>query len=133
MFQRGELVRFLCGTSQPEAGHYSVVLPPPRRTACPRHLTAALLQPPPRHAVCTHLLADLRHPRRAKGGPHACRGILTALLPTPNQPPRRLTYDTPAGRKEVRTRTVALTVPAYVAADLVADKAPAAADALKVS
>ncbi|KAI7846431.1 hypothetical protein COHA_000043 [Chlorella ohadii] len=43
----------------------------------------------------------------------------------------KLTYDTPAGRKEVRTRTVALTVPAYVAADLVADKAPAAADALK--
>lgn len=45
----------------------------------------------------------------------------------------RLSYDTPAGPKEVRTRSVALTVPAYVAADLVAAKAPAAAEALKAS
>lgn len=43
----------------------------------------------------------------------------------------KLSYDTPAGPKEVRTRSVALTVPAYVAADLVAAKAPAAAEALK--
>lgn len=46
--------------------------------------------------------------------------------------PRRLTYDTPEGRKEVKTRAVALTVPAYVAADLVAEKSAAAAEALKV-
>ena len=45
---------------------------------------------------------------------------------------RRLVYDTPQGRQEVRARTVAMTVPAYVAADLVEEQAPSAAAALKV-
>ncbi|KAL4430008.1 hypothetical protein ABPG77_004378 [Micractinium sp. CCAP 211/92] len=43
----------------------------------------------------------------------------------------KLTYDTPEGRKEVKTRAVALTVPAYVAADLVAEQSAVAAEALK--
>eukprot|EP00887_Chlorella_sp_A99_P001230 scaffold14.g1230.t1 len=43
----------------------------------------------------------------------------------------RLVYDAPEGRREVRARVVALTVPAYVAADLVRREAPDAAAALK--
>ncbi|KAI3427137.1 hypothetical protein D9Q98_007074 [Chlorella vulgaris] len=43
----------------------------------------------------------------------------------------KLAYDTPQGQKEVRARTVALTVPAYVAADLIQDQVPAAAAGLK--
>lgn len=59
--------------------------------------------------------------------------LLTGWSPSPAHPLlHRLSYDTPAGPKVVRTRTVALTAPAYVVADLVADKAPAAAEALKV-
>ena len=42
-----------------------------------------------------------------------------------------LYYDTPDGAAELRTRSVALTVPAYVAADLVRAAAPNASDALK--
>jgi oxygen-dependent protoporphyrinogen oxidase len=42
----------------------------------------------------------------------------------------RLQYNTPQGPREVRTRTVALTVPSYVAADLVRGASAAAADAL---
>ena len=40
-------------------------------------------------------------------------------------------YDTPQGPKTVRAKSVALTVPAYVAADLVEGKAPAAAKSLR--
>ncbi|KAL4855297.1 Protoporphyrinogen oxidase [Chlorella vulgaris] len=43
----------------------------------------------------------------------------------------KLAYNTPQGQKEVRARTVALTVPAYVAADLIQDQVPAAAAGLK--
>ena len=42
-----------------------------------------------------------------------------------------LYYDTPDGAAELRTRSVALTVPAYVAADLVRAAVPNASDALK--
>lgn len=42
----------------------------------------------------------------------------------------RLTYDTPQGQKEIRTRTVALTVPSYVASDLLRDVSSVAADAI---
>lgn len=42
-----------------------------------------------------------------------------------------LKYETPQGSKTVRAKSVALTVPAYVAADLVEGKAPAAAKALR--
>ena len=42
-----------------------------------------------------------------------------------------LSYATPAGPATLRARAVALTVPAYTAADLVADAAPAAAAALR--
>ena len=42
-----------------------------------------------------------------------------------------LRYDTPQGPKTVRAKSVALTVPAYVAADLVEGKAPAAAKSLR--
>jgi oxygen-dependent protoporphyrinogen oxidase len=44
----------------------------------------------------------------------------------------RLAYDTPQGRKELRARSVALTVPAYVAGDLLQQQCPSAAAALKV-
>jgi hypothetical protein len=44
----------------------------------------------------------------------------------------RLVYDTPQGRKELRARSVALTVPAYVAGDLLQQQCPSAAAALKV-
>ena len=42
-----------------------------------------------------------------------------------------LSYSTPSGPATVRARAVALTVPAYTAADLIADAAPAAASALR--
>ena len=42
-----------------------------------------------------------------------------------------LYYNTPDGATELRTRSVALTIPAYVAADLVRAAAPNASDALK--
>jgi oxygen-dependent protoporphyrinogen oxidase len=42
-----------------------------------------------------------------------------------------LTYDTPDGPQQLRTRTVALTVPAYVAAELLAAQAPSAAAGLQ--
>ena len=42
-----------------------------------------------------------------------------------------LYYNTPNGATEVRTRSVALTAPAYVVADLVRAAAPNASDALK--
>ena len=42
-----------------------------------------------------------------------------------------LYYNTPDGATEIRTRSVALTTPAYVAADLVRAAAPNASDALK--
>ena len=42
-----------------------------------------------------------------------------------------LRYETPQGAKTVRAKSVALTVPAYVAADLVEGKAPAAARSLR--
>ena len=42
-----------------------------------------------------------------------------------------LLYDTPEGAKEIKTKSVALTVPAYVAADLVRRNAPDAAQLLK--
>lgn len=42
-----------------------------------------------------------------------------------------LKYETPQGAKTVKAKSVALTVPAYVAADLVEGKAPAAAKALR--
>lgn len=42
-----------------------------------------------------------------------------------------LLYDTPDGIQEVKTRSVALTVPAYVAADLVRRESPDAASLLK--
>lgn len=42
----------------------------------------------------------------------------------------RLRYDTPSGPKDVRARTVALTVPSYVASDLLRGVSPAAADAI---
>jgi protoporphyrinogen/coproporphyrinogen III oxidase len=42
-----------------------------------------------------------------------------------------LSYSTPAGPATLRARSVALTVPAYTAADLVASAAPAAATALR--
>jgi protoporphyrinogen/coproporphyrinogen III oxidase len=42
----------------------------------------------------------------------------------------RLKYDTPEGSKELRARTVALTVPSYVAADLIRPVSAKAADAL---
>lgn len=43
----------------------------------------------------------------------------------------QLTYDTPQGQKQVVTRTVALTAPAYVAADLLEANSAAAAAALR--
>ncbi|PSC75640.1 Protoporphyrinogen oxidase chloroplastic [Micractinium conductrix] len=43
----------------------------------------------------------------------------------------KLTYDTPQGCKELRSRAVALTIPAYVAADLLEGAAPSAAAGLK--
>ena len=42
-----------------------------------------------------------------------------------------LLYNTPEGMKEIKTRSVALTVPAYVAADLVRRECPDAAAFLK--
>lgn len=42
-----------------------------------------------------------------------------------------LLYDTPEGIKEIKSRSVALTVPAYVAADLVRRESPDAASLLK--
>lgn len=42
----------------------------------------------------------------------------------------RLRYDTPSGPRDVRTRTVALTVPSYVAADLIRPVSGTAANAL---
>ena len=42
----------------------------------------------------------------------------------------RLQYDTPDGPKQVKTKTVALTVPSYVAADLLRPVSAAAADTL---
>ena len=44
--------------------------------------------------------------------------------------PFTLFYDTPDGAQEVRARSVALTVPAYVAAELVRERVPNASDAL---
>lgn len=41
-----------------------------------------------------------------------------------------LTYDTPEGKRQIRTRTVAMTVPSYVAADLLRPVSPVAAKAL---
>lgn len=43
----------------------------------------------------------------------------------------KLRYDTPEGSRTVRSRSVALTVPAYVAAGLVEGESPAAASLLK--
>lgn len=42
----------------------------------------------------------------------------------------RLQYDTPSGPKTIRTKSVALTVPSYVAADLIRPASASAADAL---
>lgn len=42
-----------------------------------------------------------------------------------------LLYDTPDGVKEIKSKSVALTVPAYVASDLVRRDAPDAAQLLK--
>ncbi|GAX80836.1 hypothetical protein CEUSTIGMA_g8271.t1 [Chlamydomonas eustigma] len=42
-----------------------------------------------------------------------------------------LKYSTPEGTEEVQARTVALTVPAYTAADLLSEAAPAASEALR--
>ena len=42
-----------------------------------------------------------------------------------------LRYDTPEGQQELVTRSVALTVPAYVVADLVRPQCPDASDALR--
>ena len=42
-----------------------------------------------------------------------------------------LTYDTPDGQKQLKTRTVVLTVPAYIAADLLQEASAAAADKLR--
>jgi len=42
-----------------------------------------------------------------------------------------LIYDTPQGQQQVKTKCVALTVPSYIAADLVADKAAGAAEKLR--
>lgn len=42
-----------------------------------------------------------------------------------------LEYETPEGAKTVRAKTVAMTAPAYVVADMLTAKAPAAAAALK--
>jgi len=43
----------------------------------------------------------------------------------------KLSYDTPGGQQTVEARTVALTVPAYVAADLLQGAAPPASEALR--
>ena len=42
-----------------------------------------------------------------------------------------LVYDTPEGQKHIRARAVALTVPAYVAADLLQQDCASAADKLR--
>lgn len=42
-----------------------------------------------------------------------------------------LTYDTPDGQKQIRSRSVALTVPAYIAADLLQQDCAGAADKLR--
>lgn len=42
-----------------------------------------------------------------------------------------LTYDTPEGQKQIKTRAVALTVPAYIAADLLQSNCTGAADKLR--
>ena len=42
-----------------------------------------------------------------------------------------LVYDTPSGQKQLKTRSVALTVPAYIAADLLQDSCTAAAEKLR--
>ena len=42
-----------------------------------------------------------------------------------------LSYETPEGEQTVKTKSVALTVPAYVAADLIKDAVPSAAEKLK--
>lgn len=42
-----------------------------------------------------------------------------------------LVYDTPDGQKQLKTKSVALTVPAYIAADLLQDHCTAAADKLR--
>jgi len=42
-----------------------------------------------------------------------------------------LTYDTPDGQKQIQTRSVALTVPAYIAADLLQQDCAAAAEKLR--
>lgn len=42
-----------------------------------------------------------------------------------------LTYDTPDGQKQVRSRAVALTVPAYIAADLLQQDCAGAANQLR--
>lgn len=69
---------------------------------------------------------------RGMGAPSRRSGRPQRITPVPPAP-CRLTYETPEGRKEVKTRAVALTVPAYVAADLVAQQSSVAAEALKVS
>lgn len=42
-----------------------------------------------------------------------------------------LSYSTPDGQKQIKTRAVALTVPAYIAADLVQQDCAGAADKLR--
>ncbi len=42
-----------------------------------------------------------------------------------------LVYDTPDGQKQLKTKSVALTIPAYIAADLLQDHCTAAADKLR--
>ena len=42
-----------------------------------------------------------------------------------------LTYDTPDGQKQIKTRSVALTVPAYIAADLIQQDCATAAQKLR--
>jgi len=79
---------------------------PPNRTQPPPnpHLT------PPDHIRVNWKLTSIAH--------DAASGLYT------------LRYDTPAGPTEVRSRSVAMTMPAWALADLIRAQAPAAADAL---
>jgi oxygen-dependent protoporphyrinogen oxidase len=81
-------------------------------------------------------LATLPAAMAAKlGGSVRCGWALTGIekeaAPAGGGEMYRLSYDTPEGRREVRARAVALTVPSYTAAELIKSAAPAAAAALE--
>lgn len=64
------------------------------------------------------------------GGALKTSWTLTSIIKDSTDGLYRLTYDTPEGKQQVRARTVAMTVPSYVAADLLRPVSSTAADAL---